>query len=290
MTSSPCPFILCADDFALNAGISDGIAALAKAGRLSATSAMVTSAHWPERARTVDTLRSHLAVGLHINLTFGAPLGVMPGLAPDGDLPPASKLIGMALRGALDLNEIGAEIGRQIECFESLAGVPPDFVDGHHHAHILPGIRRKLMDQLSARYRGRQVLVRNPADRPGVIVRRRTAAAKALSISALAAGMGRHITAAGFLANNGFSGFSAFGAMPYNEEFRTFLVARSSHHIIMCHPGWADPQFGEHDEIAARRPQEYEALARWEGLPDLIWHPTRPPGSDAPAFAARSAA
>ena len=123
------------------------------------------------------------------------------------------------------------------------------------------------------------------ADRPGAIVRRRTAAAKAMKARALALGMGKMIRSAGFLANDGFSGFSTFGALPYGREFETFLVAPGARHMIMCHPGLADSELGPRDEIAARRPQEYDVLAHRDGLAAMLWRPTRSPGSDACAFA-----
>ena len=42
--------ILCADDYALTEGVSRAIGELAAAQRLSATSVLVTSAHWPAAA------------------------------------------------------------------------------------------------------------------------------------------------------------------------------------------------------------------------------------------------
>ena len=59
--------VLCADDYALTEGVSRGIEELARAGRLSATSALVTTRHWPEHARRVAGLRRHVQVGLHLN-------------------------------------------------------------------------------------------------------------------------------------------------------------------------------------------------------------------------------
>ena len=52
-------------------------------------------------------LRNRFAVGLHLNLTFGPPLGSMPDLAPDGILPPPNVLICRTLFGYVDPSEIG---------------------------------------------------------------------------------------------------------------------------------------------------------------------------------------
>jgi predicted glycoside hydrolase/deacetylase ChbG (UPF0249 family) len=71
--------ILCADDYALTEGVSRAIGELAAARRLSATSAMVTTPHWPAMAPRLAVHRGHLAVGVHLNLTLGAPAGAMIG-------------------------------------------------------------------------------------------------------------------------------------------------------------------------------------------------------------------
>ena len=62
-------------------GISRAIGELAAAQRLSATSVMVTSPHWPATAPRLAVHRGHLSIGLHLNLTLGRPLGPMPRLA-----------------------------------------------------------------------------------------------------------------------------------------------------------------------------------------------------------------
>src|SRR5262249_759423 len=74
--------ILCADDFGMAPGISEAILSLAEGRRLSATSALVTGPLWPRYGPMIARLRNRVAVGLHINLSFGRPLGAMPRLAP----------------------------------------------------------------------------------------------------------------------------------------------------------------------------------------------------------------
>ena len=268
------PTILCADDFAMTRGISDGILQLAEAGRLSATSAMVNMPHWPAVADRAMALRDRFALGLHFNLTFGVPLGAMPKLAPDGQLPPPDRVVGRAVGRAIDAQEVAGEIERQLERFEAVAGVPPDFVDGHHHVHALPGIRTALAAVLKRRFPAGGPLIRDPADRVAAILRRRLAAGKALTATMLAFGFRQTMEAAGFTTNRGFSGYSTFGAISYATEFPAFLVAPGARPMIMCHPGLADDELGSVDSIAARRPQEHAFLSEHDGLPDLIWHVT----------------
>ena len=205
--------ILCSDDFAMTRGVSDAILSLAEEWRLSATSAMVTTAHWPTYAKSVMRLRDRIAVGLHLNLTFGHPLGPMRELAPNGLLPHWDKLIQRSVTGRINRLEIAAEIERQLDRFEAEAGFPPDFIDGHHHIHVLPTIRHVVIEVLSRRFPTRDILLRDPSDNPMRIIGRRIAASKALSVASLAVGFRQLAITRGFLVNAGFSGYSTFGAV-----------------------------------------------------------------------------
>src|SRR5690349_9625080 len=107
--------ILCADDYALSPGVARAIGELSAARRLSATSVLVTTTHWPALAPRLSVHRGHLAIGLHFNLTLGAPLGNMRRLAPAGILPKLGRLISGALVGYLDRVEIRDELERQLD-------------------------------------------------------------------------------------------------------------------------------------------------------------------------------
>ncbi len=267
-------FILCADDYGQNSAISAAIVDLALQGRLSATSAMVTSPDWRSDAPLIAALADRVAIGLHLNLTHGAPLGAMPRLAPSGHFPKMQEVILAALTGRLDADEISAEVERQVDAFEVAMGCPPDHVDGHQHVHILPMIRTALLRVLRRRYRGRRILLRVPSDRIYAIMRR-PEPAKAALVAGLSAGFTTAALRAGFVVNEGFSGFSDFANRPYAAQFASFVRFPGRRPMVMCHPG--KPGF-EDDPIADRRPQEYEALRNCAGLERLIWHPKRVPG------------
>jgi chitin disaccharide deacetylase len=275
MSSKPCSIILCADDFAMTEGISEGILSLAENGRLSATSAIVTTTLWPQIASRAVFLRERLALGLHLNLTFGAPLGVMPILAPRGVLPSARNLVLRAVAGRIQRIEIAAEIERQLDRFEAAAGSPPDFVDGHHHVHVLKGVREALIEVLARRYNPGEMLLRDPSDRLLRIVRRRVAVGKALSVAVMAFGFARLATASGFLLNSGFSGYSTFGRIPFAQEFGRFLISPGSRQMVMCHPGFADDTPAIGDSIINRRLEEYRILSARPDIHRLISHPER---------------
>jgi len=266
---------LCADDFALTQGISEGILSLAEAGQLSGTSAIVTTPHWRNQAKAVAGLRNQLALGLHLNLTFGRPLGPMPQLAPDGILPPPYTFIRRALTGNIDREEISSEIDRQLDRFISEMGFAPDFVDSHHHTHIFPGVREAFIDVLKQRFRRTKLLIRDPSDTPGRILRRYVGAAKALSVAMLTVGFRKLALANRFLLNVGFSGYSTFGTIAYAREFDSFLLDRGSRHMIMCHPGFADSELEGRDSKAERRLEEYAVLSTRSDISSIIWRPNR---------------
>ncbi|MCX5497022.1 ChbG/HpnK family deacetylase [Kaistia dalseonensis] len=268
--------LLCADDFALSPGVSRGIAELIRAGRLSATGAMVTEPDWAAQRTALPELRSKAAIGLHLNLTTGGPLGPMPTLAPDGPFPGLQALMRLAFTGRLAAPEISAEISRQLDQFETVANMPPDFVDGHHHVQVLPKVRAALLDALSRRYPGHTPLLRNPGDTVRRIAARRGAGRKALLVTLLARGFGADAHRHGIATNEGFSGFSAFDReRAFADELTTFLKAPGPRQIVMCHPGYPDQQLAALDPLFDRRLDELGALMTYPDLDRLITRPRR---------------
>ncbi len=273
--------ILCADDSALTEGVSRAIGELAAARRLSATSAMVTTPHWPAMAPRLAVHRGHLAVGLHLNLTLGAPTGAMPQLAPGGTFPGRNALIVRALPGLLGMREVRNEVERQLDAFEKSIGFPPDHIDGHEHVHVLPGIRAALLEVVARRYGTVKPLVRDPSDRWQAIAARGGPRSKALVVAALSLGLAAQARRLQIPTNNGFSGFSHFDeAVPYADELAAALIETGPRHVVMCHPGHPDAELASLDPVVQRRRMEYEALMRDTALPERIWRPAR--GADGP--------
>lgn len=274
--------ILTADDVAMTEGISQAIRALAAAGRISATSAIVTTEHWPAEAPRLAKLRNRIAVGLHFNLTYGKPLGAMARLASGGSLPGIGAVVAAALRGSIDGSEIRQELTRQLDAFEAAFGHPPDHVDGHQHVHALPGIGAVVAETLAQRYPANPPLVRNPADRLAGILRRRTAIAKALAISWLARTFARSLEASHLPANDSFSGITDFAAGRAATDFERACTAMDDVHILMCHPACADDELARIDPIYDRRLEEFRLLAGARGVGCEIWRPERT--ADGPAI------
>ena len=253
--------ILCADDFGLADGVSRGIVELAEMGRLSATGAMTNMPGWRRAAGDLKPLRGRIAVGLHFNLTTGAPLGPMAQLAPSGMLPTLRDLLPKALKRQLSVEEIVREIERQVDAFIECYGEPPAFVDGHQHVHVLPGIRPALIRALTERGYAGRVWLRDPSDRMAAILRRPIGRGKALVVKSLAQGFARSAHAAGFQTNNGFSGFAPLDlSVPAARVFEEALSKLGPHPVVMCHPGYADDELRALDPAVESRVAELEYL------------------------------
>jgi len=265
--------ILNADDYGISAGVSAGIEELASARRISAASALVTLPSWPRHAARLAELRKHIAIGLHVNLTLGTPLGLMPDLARCGTFPPIKDLLVRCLCNRLNNNEIAAEISRQIVRFEDGTGHSPDFIDGHQHVHILPSVRTGFLRALAASFPNGGVLVRDPYDKVLSILSRGGPTGKALGLATLSMGFGAGARRAGFVTNRGFAGVSAFDTtQPFAREFERFFHRPGPRHLVMCHPGHPDAELKRLDRLVERRRHELVYLLEASGLPEAIWH------------------
>ncbi len=245
----PTRFVLCADDYAMTPAVSRGILALFETGRITATGAMTNRPSWPEAARELRAFEGRADLGVHLNLTCGAPLTEAAGFAVGGVLPRLGPLLIRALASMLPQAAIEAEINAQLAAFEDAMGRAPEFIDGHQHVHALPGVRRALADVLARRYPGAKPYLRDAADGFASIRARGRHQQKALIVAALARPFGAGMRALGFALNAGFAGLSAFDpAADYGADFATYLKAPGGRHLVMCHPGEVD------DELRALDP------------------------------------
>ncbi|HEX5419482.1 MAG TPA: ChbG/HpnK family deacetylase, partial [Gammaproteobacteria bacterium] len=124
--------ILCADDFALDEAVSEGILRLVEARRVSAVSCFADAPSWPEAgARLRDLSGREIALGLHFNLTERFGFGERP----------LGYWIAAGVLRAVNARAIGRHLQRQIERFREIAGRLPAFIDGHQHVHAFPVVR-----------------------------------------------------------------------------------------------------------------------------------------------------
>jgi len=246
------PIVLCADDYAQDAGISAGIRALAAQGRLSATSAMVLSPRWREDAAPLRELRGQIDVGLHLDWTSPFDIAAGHGL-------PLGAAMRCALLGGFDPAAARTAIERQLDAFEAAWGAPPDHVDGHQHVQQFAGIRQALVGALRQRYGAQAV-------RPWLRISRAPRGQrdlKARVIAALGANALESIAAdAGLPCAPGLTGIYGFDGddTGYARRLSVWLAASPAGTVLMCHPGLAEGAAAG-DPIAAARQRESHCLA-----------------------------
>jgi predicted glycoside hydrolase/deacetylase ChbG (UPF0249 family) len=129
--------IVNADDFGLTGGVTRGILEGHRHGIVTSTSAMVNLSGL-ERSRELAREAPALSVGLHINLTLGAP--ILPAVAVPSLVSEAGHFVRDRdrLGEAGNASEIRREIAAQAERFEEVFGRRPTHVDTHYHMHRLP--------------------------------------------------------------------------------------------------------------------------------------------------------
>jgi len=242
---------LCADDFGLTPGLSQVIATLAGRGRISSLSCLVNTPHWASSAALLAPLTGRIGLGLHFNLTEGAPLSVA--LAQRWRrLPSLPRLIARAHLRRLPLAAIGAEWRAQLAAFVEATGRLPDHVDGHQHVHHLPGVRDIVLDGVAALAPRPGVRNTGRALGPGFVVKRRLI--EATGGRALA----RRLAQRGLPHSAALLGAYDFETADYGALMRGWLAqVPPQGALLFCHPGPHEAG----DAIGAARAREHAYLA-----------------------------
>ena len=242
---------LCADDFGLTPGLSLVVAALAGRGRVSSLSCLVNGAHWTECAPLLAPLAGRVGLGLHFNLTEGAPLSAA--LAQRWPrLPALPRLIAAAHLRRLPLTAIRAEWQAQLAAFVAATGRPPDHVDGHQHVHHLPGVRDVVLAGVAALAPVPGVRNTGRVLGPGFAVKRR--------LIEVTGGrtLARRLARRGLPHSAALLGAYDFVAADYGALMRGWLGrVPAQGGLLFCHPGPHEPG----DAIGAARAREHAYLA-----------------------------
>jgi predicted glycoside hydrolase/deacetylase ChbG (UPF0249 family) len=156
--------VVVGDDAGVDPVRDAAILAAADAGVLRAAS-LVANGPTVEAFVAAARSRPTLGLGLHVNLTSGAPLAQARAftlLGSDGRFPEDPAEVGRrAVDGRLSGEEVEAEVVAQWRRLVAL-GVTPDHVDGHHHVHVLPSVADGVLSAL--RFVGATVHVRVPSE------------------------------------------------------------------------------------------------------------------------------
>ena len=209
---------------------------------------------WPEFAsegRLLAPLAGRIDVGLHLTLTQDRPL---------------SRVMASAYLGRLDRKALAAALARQLDAFVQSLGRPPDFIDGHQHVHLLPGVREAVIEA-AARHGAYLRLTEEPLS---AIARVRVAPVKAALLSILSRPLAREARRRSIPCNRGFRGARNFAdAAPFGAIFRRMVADAPAGTLVMCHPGFADATLSARDPVTEARESEYLYFAGEQFPADL---------------------
>lgn len=232
--------IVNADDFGIAAAVNRGIAEAFDRGIVTSASLMATGEAFAH-AVALTRERPRLAVGVHLVLTEHAPLteAARAALAAQaGCLPVHVGLLARRLlAGKVPLRAVRAELDAQIRRVRD-AGIAISHLDGHQHAHALPGVARVVAD-LAAEHGVRAV--RYPAERvrPYML---RTASGMRRLLGQLALGAACALSPLErWRRTDEFVGFY-FGGRLDEANLTALLASLPAGRTVelMCHPGHAD--------------------------------------------------
>jgi chitin disaccharide deacetylase len=254
---------LCADDYGISLGVNRGIRDLIARGRLNATSVMVVggahSRDEVEALKTVAAASRRCAIGLHVTLTAPFRPLTMHFRPLDGGLfPTFPKLLRAGFLRRLDFEIVRTEVMVQLKTFIEDFGKQPDFVDGHQHAQLYPGVRDGFLDAVKEIAPNAWV---RQGGRTGPLARRLTKP-KAFFLDLLSAQFRRRAARAAVVVNPGFAGAYDFSKAPeFGGLMAQFLDGMPEGGVIMCHPGFVDETLIGLDPLTTQREREHAYLS-----------------------------
>lgn len=221
---------LCADDFGLSPGVSQGIIKLVRMQRLSAVSCMVNMPDFSLHAEDLLALQSKIQTGLHFNLTEGYFLS-----EPDKRCYGLNELLIKTHLRLIKSSFIAKEFNAQLDHYINIMGGLPDFIDGHQHVHQFPKIRQVILELYEQRLRKNGTFIRSTY--PAITLPHYQFKAYILAVTGGRA-LSSKLIKPGIPHNRYFSGVYDFApGSNYRDLFRQWLRLAPSNTLIMCHPG-----------------------------------------------------
>ncbi len=261
--------VLCADDYALAPGVSAAIRELISRGRLNATSVMTVLPEFETEVRSLQAVKSPIPflIGLHATLTGGFdPLVAPPIPTADGRLPMSSKLLPPMGFFRVNRHAVKAEVKAQIDKFKNAFGRPPDYVDGHQHVQLMPGVRTAFLAAVAEG--APNAWVRQCA--PVTLSADLLGSSKSRFLGVLSRGFRKRARRLGIAYNPAFAGAYDYGVpKDFGKLFTGFLDGLPAGGVVMCHPGHVDGILVARDLLTDQREREYAFLMS-EGLANAL--------------------
>jgi predicted glycoside hydrolase/deacetylase ChbG (UPF0249 family) len=179
---------------------------------------------------------------------------------------PFPRLLRAGVMGRLDAEIVQAELLVQLAAFREMFGRAPDFVDGHQHVQLFPGVRDAFLSAVKqaapnawVRQGGRNRSLARLLDTP-----------KALLLDLLSAQFRRRASRANIAFNPAFAGAYDFSRQAdFSALMQDFLDGLPEGGVIMCHPGFVDEILVGLDPLTTQREHEHAFLGG-EHFPQLL--------------------
>jgi predicted glycoside hydrolase/deacetylase ChbG (UPF0249 family) len=233
--------------------VNRGIIEAHEAGSVTSTSLIANAPGFGE-AIPLAHGAPRLGVGLHANLTVGAPIAPRAAVASLWDpateaFYPLPRLIRRTLAGRIEPRHVAIECRAQLARIQKV-GIAVTHIDSHRHVHLLPGIWRAVV--AVARQAGVRA-VRVPRE-PGVSIK--PMCLGAAWIVAASSDRGDDVRLV-----RQFRGLSLMHASDYEQSLLQLLDDLPPGATeLMVHPGYADADLESWDDYAGPRERELAAL------------------------------
>jgi predicted glycoside hydrolase/deacetylase ChbG (UPF0249 family) len=196
-------------------------------------------------------------IGLHVTLTGGfQPLVACPVSSGTGFFPKIADTLPPLGFFRIQSENAGSEIRAQLERFIAAFGHPPDFVDGHQHVQLMPGVREPFLETVAELAPKAWVRQCGPLRREEMF-----RSNKAHLLAFLSRGFRQKAHARGIAFNVAFSGaYDHSTPREFSEPFARFVEGMPEGGVVMCHPGHPDEILAARDPLTGQRETEYQFL------------------------------
>ena len=264
--------IVNADDLGWTEGVNRGILDAFRGGIVTSTTLLANGTAFAEAVKAAKSA-PHLAVGVHLNLSDGAPIAdresVTSLLNNDGNFAcgPEHLLMKRARRGLI-LEEVKEEWDAQIQRVRD-SGIRPTHIDGHKHVHMLPGLFEIAL-RLAKKYSIeairvsleesslRTALASGSQHRAGVVMKQ---GMQARGLKLLARDARKQAARMGIATADYFCGIAQTGEFTLEGVEQLVKNLPEGTTELMCHPGYADDALQKTaTRLQASRQKELEIL------------------------------
>ncbi len=156
----------------------------------------------------------------------------------------------------IDGAKVKAEVKSQLQKFIGAFGRAPDYVDGHQHVQLMPGISAPFLEAVAEIAPKAWVRQCAPARLSDEIFN-----AKSRFLGLLSSSLRRKARRNGLRFNPAFSGAYDYDRPnEFGPLFARFIGGLPEGGVVMCHPGHVDEILESRDTLTAQRELEYTFL------------------------------